>query len=336
MMRYYEIPRGSTSQMIEVPIFDSSSSVGALLTGLVYNSSGLSAYYDRQNAAGAATAISLVNMTKGTWTSGGFVAVDATNMPGVYQLGLPDAALADAAGVNFVTVHLKGAANMVPVVIVIRLTNWVAATTPANTLDVSATGEAGLDFSNVKNASSGTQLSTILAADQAVNVTKVDGVALATHASGLIGADVRDVAGAAVSTSSAQLGVNVVNWKGSAAAAMTGDAYARLGAPVGASISADIAALLDSGVQKNTALSGFTFFMADSSDHVSGKTGLTVTAQRSLDGAAFGACANSVSEIGSGWYKIDLAAADLNGNVVALKFTATGADPTGFTIKTSS
>jgi len=36
---------------------------------------------------------------------------------------------------------------------------------------------------------------------------------------------------------------NVVNWKGSAAAAMTGDAYARIGAPAGASVSADVAAI---------------------------------------------------------------------------------------------
>lgn len=36
---------------------------------------------------------------------------------------------------------------------------------------------------------------------------------------------------------------DVANWKGDAAAAMTGDAYARLGAPVGASISVDIAAV---------------------------------------------------------------------------------------------
>lgn len=39
-----------------------------------------------------------------------------------------------------------------------------------------------------------------------------------------------------------QLDVNVIDWKGSAAPAMTGDAYARLGAPAGASIAADIAA----------------------------------------------------------------------------------------------
>lgn len=36
---------------------------------------------------------------------------------------------------------------------------------------------------------------------------------------------------------------NVVDWKGSTAPAMTGDAYARLGVPAGASVSADIAAI---------------------------------------------------------------------------------------------
>jgi len=81
-----------------------------------------------------------------------------------------------------------------------------------------------------------------------------------------------------------------------------------------------------SNIKKNQALSGFTFVMIDSSDHVTGKTGLTVTATRSLDGAAFASCANAVSEISAGAYKIDLAAADLNGNSVLLKFSATGAD----------
>lgn len=39
-----------------------------------------------------------------------------------------------------------------------------------------------------------------------------------------------------------QVDVNVVDWKGATAPAMTGDAFARLGAPAGASVSADIAA----------------------------------------------------------------------------------------------
>ncbi len=79
-------------------------------------------------------------------------------------------------------------------------------------------------------------------------------------------------------------------------------------------------------VKKNAALSYFAFRMISSADHVTPATGLTVTATRSIDGAAFGACANSVSEIANGWYKINLAAADLNGAVIILRFTATGAD----------
>jgi hypothetical protein len=48
----------------------------------------------------------------------------------------------------------------------------------------------------------------------------------AVSVNGVPEVDITYIAGSAVSTSSAQLGVNVVNWKGSAAAAMTGDAYA--------------------------------------------------------------------------------------------------------------
>jgi hypothetical protein len=79
-------------------------------------------------------------------------------------------------------------------------------------------------------------------------------------------------------------------------------------------------------VKKNQALSNFAFRMVSSADHVTPATGLTITATRSIDGAAFGACANSVSEISNGWYKINLAATDLNGAVIILRFTATGAD----------
>ena len=91
---------------------------------------------------------------------------------------------------------------------------------------------------------------------------------------------------------------------------------------------------LPARVTKNAALASFPFFMADSTDHVTGKTGLTVTATRSIDGAAFAACANAVSEIANGFYKISLNATDLNGTTIALKFTAAGADPTGVTIVT--
>ncbi len=101
-----------------------------------------------------------------------------------------------------------------------------------------------------------------------------------------------------------------------------------------ASALAAVAADNPNTITKNVALAAFMFFMRDSADHVTGKTGLTITATRSLDGAAFAACANSATEIGNGVYKIDLAAGDLNGNVVCLKFSATGADSTVLTVVT--
>ena len=88
-----------------------------------------------------------------------------------------------------------------------------------------------------------------------------------------------------------------------------------------------------SNLKKNTALSAFEFVMTDSTTHAL-KTGVTVTATRSLDGAAFGACANSATEVAFGVYTIDLAAADMNANVVTLRFTGTAADDTMITLVT--
>ena len=89
-------------------------------------------------------------------------------------------------------------------------------------------------------------------------------------------------------------------------------------------------------VKKNQALSNFAFLMISSTDHVTPKTGLTITAQRSLDGAAFASCANSATELSNGIYTINLAAADMNAGVVTLLFTATGADARYVTIVTQA
>lgn len=78
-------------------------------------------------------------------------------------------------------------------------------------------------------------------------------------------------------------------------------------------------------IRKNVALAAFEFVMSDSVTHIP-TAGLTVTATRSIDGGAFAACANAVSGVSSGIYKIDLAASDLNGNVITFRFTAAAAD----------
>lgn len=120
-MQTFIIPKGATSVMIPVSIYDSSSTTGAKLAGLAFNTASLTAYYNRMTASGSAVQITLATATKGTWTSGGFVAIDGTNMPGDYELHIPDAAL--ASGVNRVAIQLKGASNMVPVNIEIELTS---------------------------------------------------------------------------------------------------------------------------------------------------------------------------------------------------------------------
>lgn len=115
------IQKDATSQILYLFIRDSSVTTGAGLTGLVFNSSGLTAYYVRP--AGSATSISLVTQTAtGAYSSGGFVAVDGTNMPGVYRFDVPNAVL--ATGVNSAVVMLKGATNMEPVVLEIQLVSF--------------------------------------------------------------------------------------------------------------------------------------------------------------------------------------------------------------------
>lgn len=88
-----------------------------------------------------------------------------------------------------------------------------------------------------------------------------------------------------------------------------------------------------SNIKKNTALAAFEFVMTDSTTHAP-KTGVSVTATRSLDGGAFASCANAVTELSNGVYIINLAATDLNANTVTLRFTGASSDDTIITLIT--
>ena len=152
---FSRILAGTTSKIIEFPIYDSSSSVGALLSNLTYNSSGLVAFYDIWGSAGSSNSISLNTMTKGTYTPSGFIAVDGTNMPGVYQLGIPNIVLAP--GAQGATIQLKGASNMVPVTIGLELTS--VTDYPANITQISgsnvstSTAQLGVNVVNINGVS---------------------------------------------------------------------------------------------------------------------------------------------------------------------------------------
>lgn len=91
------------------------------------------------------------------------------------------------------------------------------------------------------------------------------------------------------------------------------------------SISAAGLVAITSSIKKNATAAGFMFVMTDMTTHVP-TAGLTVVGTRSLDGGAFGALANSPSNISGGAYSVDFVPADVNGNHVMLQFTNATAD----------
>lgn len=116
------IKKASTDVTVYLFIQASNVTTGAGLTGLTFETANLVASYVRPGAARAALTLATLAAADSAHSDGGFKEVDATNMPGIYRLDLPDAVC--ATGVNSVVVMLKGATNMAPVVLEIQLTNF--------------------------------------------------------------------------------------------------------------------------------------------------------------------------------------------------------------------
>jgi hypothetical protein len=81
-------------------------------------------------------------------------------------------------------------------------------------------------------------------------------------------------------------------------------------------------------IKQSSASYPLLFLMIDSSDHITGKTGLTPTVTISKNGAGFGSPSGTVTEIASGWYKVAGHATDsATLGLIALHATSAGADP---------
>jgi hypothetical protein len=110
-----QINADSTDVTINIFIKDTN---GDGVTGLVFNTANLTCYYVRPGAT--ATQLALITQTvTGIHADGGFVEIDATNMPGIYRLDLSDAIVAN--GVSEVTIMVQGAAGIIPSEIKIQL-----------------------------------------------------------------------------------------------------------------------------------------------------------------------------------------------------------------------
>ena len=116
------LKKSLTDVTVYLFVQDSSKTTGEGLAGLAYNTANLVASYVRP--LGSRTAITLATLAAVTsaHSDGGFKEIDATNMPGVYRLDLPDAVC--ATGVPSAVVMLKGASNMTPVLLEIQLTDF--------------------------------------------------------------------------------------------------------------------------------------------------------------------------------------------------------------------
>jgi len=84
---------------------------------------------------------------------------------------------------------------------------------------------------------------------------------------------------------------------------------------------------------RGVALPGFEFAMIDKADHVTPLAGQTITGTVSILGS-FIAVTNAIREIGSGFYRINLTAAEMDAPAVSLLFTTALCDPMPITILT--
>lgn len=334
------IKKGATSQLVSIFIQDSSKTDGSGLAALTQASASLVCYRHRSDDGNAnAVALSLIAGTRGTWLSGSFKEKDATNMPGIYELGLDNAGV--ATGSNWVIYMLKGATNMAPVVLEVQLvafdpTDGVALGLTALPSAV-AGANGGLPLGDASGrVDIGKLLGTAVKTPTVAGVMVVDvslwygGQVPAPAVTGVPKVDGQYWLGTAVKTptTAGVPVVDVTSWYGTGVGAVLPTNFGSL------AIDANGRVKIQSNPNKNVALTNFEFVMVDSTGLP--KTGLTITATRSIDGGGFGACTNSAVEIGNGVYGINFSAADLNGNTITFRFTGSGANDTLITLTTNA
>lgn len=226
---------------------------------------------------------------------------------------LPNAAAGAASGLHINGVN-SGTTTFGPVVVsgAFTLTGGMAITqSAANTAGVSIAGNgtaAGLDISGGATGI-GFKVAGGATSGDGLSITTVSGNAITATASGSSKHGMQ-ITGGTAGTSD-----------GIKAVAGTG------GVDIRGNITGNITGTLSSlSLRKNVALNNFEFLMTDSTNH-NPLTGLAVTVTRSIDNGAFAAgTLSAVTEVGSGIYSVNFGAGDLNGNVITLLCTATGAD----------
>ncbi len=264
----YIFTKGATSQSIELYIVDSTD--GTPETGVLFNTAGIDLKYRRKDAAvvSITEAALTTPLLTDTWETGGFLEIGN----GVYRLDLPNAALASAAGIDRVVVF-GTVTGMVVLPVTIHLTAFdLSIASTAQTADHTA-GIADIPTVAEFEARTIVAANYVVVGDTIAGVTLVttcttntdmvgtDNAALASVLGAAVGAtisaDIADLPTVAEFEARTIVSANyvvvgdtiarvtltdtVTTYTGNTK--QTGNNFARLGAPAGASVSADIAAV---------------------------------------------------------------------------------------------
>lgn len=298
------VKKGTTSKRLKVFINDSTVSTGAGKTALT--NSDVTAYYIREGDS-SATSISVVSATLGTYTSGGFIKIHDTNMPGAYEFDPPDACF--ATGANSVLIMIKGT-GIAPVLIECQLVDFDP--NDAGSLGLTAVQAQLIDSVTHGGAAAKFQLGST-SSTPPFQVNNSAGPAVRWRATGGNN-DAFELSGNGTG--------HDINLSGDGLIA--GNINGKILGNGSKTISA-IGVRPDDRIISGQALSGFMFEMIDASDNASPATGKTVSGTVCIDGSGgFVALTNSPTEIGFGIYKCNLAAADLTGTNIMLRFSASG------------
>ena len=240
-----QIQKGSVDRSVDLYIIDSTD--GTPETGVAWNTAGIDLKYRRDlGAAVSVTEATLAALTT-AHTDGGFLEIGN----GVYRFDLPDAAW--ATGADHVTIF-----GTVPGMIVLPVTVQLVAYDPESALatPTNITAATGITLAAVTHT--GAVIPTVSAVTgltaSNLDATVSSRMATYTQPSGFLAATfpTGTVANTTNITAATGIVLSGVTHTGAVIptvttltghTAQTGDAFARLGAPAGASVSADVAAV---------------------------------------------------------------------------------------------
>jgi hypothetical protein len=377
----YNIKKATTDVSVVIRIIDSTD--GTPETSVVWNTAGIDMEYRREGAVSVDITEATLALLSTAHTDGGFLhigngyyrldlpdAACATGADGVLVHGtvtgmvvigcyihlvdydpfdsvrmgvtaLPNAAADAAGGLPISDLGGLDLDTLLDVAVSTRLAPTVA----GRTLDVTAAGNAGIDWANIENPTTAVDLSgtDIQLAD---TVTALTGHTAQTGDSfariGVAGAGLTninlpnqtmDIIGNITGNLSGSVGsIDTGGITAGSFAAGAIDAAAIAADAIGASeFAAGAAQKIRDEIlpTQNAAFNNMEFLFVAASDHVTpvtGASGMAVT--RSIDGGAFGAgTGTGPAEVGNGIYQYDASAADMNGGVITFRFTATGGTP---------